>query len=51
MNIEKTLTFWIICIEHVEWVYVKLLMMRDAIEIFLYIRGQGCKLLTIYRRT
>ena len=24
MNIEKTFTFWIICIEHVEWVYVKL---------------------------
>ena len=24
MNMEKTLTFWIICIEHVEWVYVKL---------------------------
>ena len=42
MNIEKTLTFWIICIEHVEWVrYVKLLMMRGAIEIFLYIHGRG----------
>ena len=24
MNIEKTLTLWIICIGHVEWVYVKL---------------------------